>query len=311
MNRNVTIGIAVALFVAAIVGFVFFKEEITTNFLLFTLFPVIGTVMAYFLFSSLLSKSPEAVMAANEGNKQNYYMKKYPEADTNKMSTAFTLAGLVVSTLFVLYGFALHEKPAEFVDLGDVEVADEIEQLPPRSNPKPPPPPPPPPPPELEVVEDEEILEDEPEIEETDADEDQEVEEALEKIEIPEETEEEEPEEMEVEEPEEPEIFTIVEDMPEFPGGQKELFKFISKNIKYPPMARENGIEGTVYIGFVVMEDGSIEQVQVKRGLAGGGAGCDAEAIRVVNKMPKWNAGKQRGKPVRVAFTLPIRFKLE
>ena len=73
-------------------------------------------------------------------------------------------------------------------------------------------------------------------------------------------------------------------------------------------MARENGISGTVFVMFVVNEDGAISDVQVRRGIGGG---CDEEALRVVKKMPKWNAGKQRGKPVKVSFTLPIKFKLE
>ncbi len=286
-------------------------EFFTTNPFLFILFPIIGTVLAYFLFSLIFRKSPEAIMAANEGAKHNLYLKKYPEADTNRMSSAYTLAGLAISIVFVLYGFALHEKPQEIMDLGDVFVPDEIEQLPPPSQQKPPPPPPPPPPPQLEVVEDEEVLEDEPEIMEQEIEEDTEVENIPEEVPMPVEEEEEIVVEQVEEKPEEPEIFTIVEDMPEFPGGQKELFSFIGKNVKYPPMARENGIEGTVYVGFVVMENGAIENVQIKRGLAGGGAGCDEEAIRVVKAMPKWNPGKQRGKPVRVAFTLPIRFKLE
>ena len=157
-------------------------EFFTTNPFLFILFPIIGTVLAYLLFSLLFRKSPEAIMEANEGNKHKYYMKKYPEADTNKMSSAFTLAGLAISIIFVLYGFALHEKPQEVMDLGDVFVPDEIEQLPPPSQQKPPPPPPPPPPPQLEVVEDEEVLEDEPEIMEQEIEEDTEVEEAPEEV---------------------------------------------------------------------------------------------------------------------------------
>jgi len=107
------------------------------------------------------------------------------------------------------------------------------------------------------------------------------------------------------------EVFTIVEDMPEFPGGQKALFRFIGKTISYPPLARKNGIEGTVYVGFIVEKTGEFSNVKIKRGLARGGEGCDAEAIRVVKSSPKWIPGKQRGKPVRVAFTLPIRFKIE
>jgi len=159
-------------------------------------------------------------------------------------------------------------------------------------------------------VADEEVVADEPPLLNTEADEKTEVKEAevvVEEIKVEIKA----PPPPKEKEPEEPEIFTIVEEMPEFPGGQAALFKFLAENTKYPAMARENGIEGTVFVGFVVMEDGTISNVQIKRGLPGGGAGCDEEAIRVVKTMPKWKAGKQRGKAVRVAYTLPFKFKLE
>jgi periplasmic protein TonB len=116
------------------------------------------------------------------------------------------------------------------------------------------------------------------------------------------------PVEKEVEKPVVEQIFTIVEQNPEFPDGQKAMFSWLSSNIKYPPIARENGIEGTVYVGFVVNTDGSIVDVIVKRGIGGG---CNEEAVRVVQQMPNWKPGRQQGRPVRVAFTLPIKFKLE
>jgi periplasmic protein TonB len=103
-------------------------------------------------------------------------------------------------------------------------------------------------------------------------------------------------------------IFTIVEQQPEFPDGQAALFKWLGANVKYPAVARENGIEGTVYVGFVVNTDGSIVDVSVKRGIGGG---CNDEATRVVSNMPRWKPGKQQGRAVRVAYTLPIKFKLE
>ncbi|MGB0840246.1 MAG: energy transducer TonB [Chitinophagales bacterium] len=106
-------------------------------------------------------------------------------------------------------------------------------------------------------------------------------------------------------------LINVVEIMPEFPGGQKQLLKWIKTELKYPPMARKNSIEGMVYIGFTVMEDGSIQNVHVKRGLPNGGAGCDAEAMRLVNKMPKWIPGTQMGKVIPIAYTLPFRFKLD
>jgi len=107
---------------------------------------------------------------------------------------------------------------------------------------------------------------------------------------------------------EEKQIFTIVEKAPSFPGGDAARIKFMQENIKYPQMAKESGIQGTVYITFVVERNGSVSKVKILRGIGGG---CDEEAIRVVKAMPKWNAGKQRGKPVRVQFNMPIKFILQ
>jgi TonB family protein len=97
------------------------------------------------------------------------------------------------------------------------------------------------------------------------------------------------------------------EQMPEFEGGQKEMFQFLMKNVKYPKDARENGVEGTVYVGFVVSKTGEIEDVKIRRGFKL----LNEEAIRVVKLMPKWKAGKQDGELVSVSYTLPIKFKLE
>jgi periplasmic protein TonB len=83
--------------------------------------------------------------------------------------------------------------------------------------------------------------------------------------------------------------------------------KFLQDNIKYPQMARESGIQGTVYVTFVVERNGSVTDVKILRGIGGG---CDEEAVRVVQNMPKWEPGKQRGKPVRVQFNMPIKFTL-
>ena len=109
--------------------------------------------------------------------------------------------------------------------------------------------------------------------------------------------------------------------MPRFPGCEDEsskderkncatekMLQFIYKNIKYPAIARENGVEGTVVVTFVVEKDGSITDAQVVRDI---GAQCGQEALRVVNMMPKWVPGKQRGRSVRVQFNLPVKFKLE
>lgn len=102
-------------------------------------------------------------------------------------------------------------------------------------------------------------------------------------------------------------VFTVVEEMPTFPGGDESRVRFLTENIKYPQMAKESGIQGTVYVTFVIDERGRVADVKVLRGIGGG---CDEEAIRVVKMMPPWNAGKQSGKPVRVQFNMPIKFTL-
>jgi protein TonB len=102
-------------------------------------------------------------------------------------------------------------------------------------------------------------------------------------------------------------IFMVVEQQPEFEGGYEAMMNFIRKNMRYPASARRMGIDGTVYVSFVVGKDGAINDVKVLRGIS---ADCDKEAVRVVQMMPKWKAGKQNGKPVFVRFNLPIKFKL-
>lgn len=105
------------------------------------------------------------------------------------------------------------------------------------------------------------------------------------------------------------EIYTIVEQMPEFPGGQSALMNYLSSNIKYPEECRKMGVEGKVFIKFIVDKLGNITNVQILRGVPDGQL-LEKEAIRVVQSMPKWSPGKQLGKPVDVFFTLPIAFKL-
>ncbi len=104
------------------------------------------------------------------------------------------------------------------------------------------------------------------------------------------------------------EVYTIVEQMPEFPGGPNAMFEHIASQIKYPQKARDNRIQGRVFVHFVIETDGSISNITVLKGI---GHGCDEEAIRVVESMPRWKPGIQRDKPVRVSFNLPIRFSLD
>lgn len=101
--------------------------------------------------------------------------------------------------------------------------------------------------------------------------------------------------------------FVSVEQMPQFPGGQVEMNKYISENLQYPKVAKDNGIQGRVVLRFVVDKDGSISDVQVVRSLD---PSCDKEAVRVIKSMPKWNPGKQNGREVPVYFTLPVTFKI-
>ncbi len=104
------------------------------------------------------------------------------------------------------------------------------------------------------------------------------------------------------------ETFTVVEQMPEFPGGNEELFKFINGNIRYPSIALESGIQGRVICEFVINAEGKVTNARVVRPVD---PLLDAEALRVINSMPRWNPGKQRGKPVKVRYTLPVNFKLQ
>ena len=101
--------------------------------------------------------------------------------------------------------------------------------------------------------------------------------------------------------------FDVVEEKPEFPGGMSELMKFLQENVKYPEEAMKNGIQGRVVVQFIVEKDGSISGAEVIKKV---NEHLDAEALRVVNAMPNWTPGKQKGKVVRVKFTLPVTFRL-
>ena len=109
-------------------------------------------------------------------------------------------------------------------------------------------------------------------------------------------------------EEEEEEVFIIVETMPEFPGGQGAMMRYIAENIQYPIIAMENGIQGRVICQFVVEKDGRVSNIQVVR--TSGDPSLDKEGVRVISTMPKWKPGTQRGKPVRVTYTIPVNFRL-
>ena len=103
-------------------------------------------------------------------------------------------------------------------------------------------------------------------------------------------------------------VYEKVEVMPEFPGGDQAMMDFVAKNVVYPQEARDKEISGRVMVGFIVEKDGSISDAKVVKGIGGG---CDEEAVRVVNAMPKWKPGKQKSKPVRVSFMMPFNFKVQ
>lgn len=218
-------------------------------------------------------------------------VKKNKEANLENKRSAFFWVGLFFALSLVLLAFEYKVYEISQSQLGSLQLDLLEEEIIPVSQITPPPPPPPPAP--TTVVE---IVDDEEEVEEVDLM-DTEVDDntTVEIIEMPEEVVEEE------------EIFTIVEQMPSFPGGETALFKYLGTSINYPDMAADAGITGVVFVTFVVEKDGSVSGVKVLRGIGGG---CDEEAVRVVKKMPRWTPGKQRGKSVKVQYNLPIRFVL-
>ena len=223
-------------------------------------------------------------------------VKKSPKADLESKKIIFTQIGLIIALAVILLAFEWKSYDKTIEGFGERIVEDIPEEIIPITEQKVKPPPPPPPKKvvQINIVKDDVEVEDDLMID-VEADETTEVEEYI-------------PIEVEEEVVEEAPIFTVVESMPEFPGGSTELYAYLNSNIKYPVMAKESGIQGKVYITFVVERDGSITDIKLLRGIGGG---CDEEAIRVVQSMPKWSPGKQRGKPVRVQYNLPVRFTLQ
>ena len=226
-------------------------------------------------------------------------LKKSPKADLENKRNIFVQIGLVIALGITLFAFEWTTKVEQASSLGTMtgqEVEDEIIPITRQEEVKPPPPPPPPKVVEvLTIVDDDTEIDDELEIEDTEAD-DQTVIDIAPVIQT------------EEEEEEEAQVFFIVEEMPEFPGGELALRKFIAQSIKYPVIAQENGIQGKVYVNFVVDKDGSVTAAKVARGVD---PSLDKEAMRVVNSLPKWKPGKQRGKAVKVSYTVPINFVLQ
>ena len=227
--------------------------------------------------------------------------KKTEAANLEKKRTFFLEIGLAVTLLIFLGVFESSTKVEKADELiGNQMAAEDIEeimitrqediQLPP------------PPPPKQQVAEILEILDDKVEvediapIEELDDNDKVDFTAPVEEIQV------------EEEKPEEPEIFFIVEEMPQFPGGETALRKYIAENVRYPELAKENDIQGTVYVRFVVDEKGKVTNVELLRGVD---PLLDKEALRVVQSLPNWKPGKQRGKAVKVSHSVPIKFALK
>ena len=222
-------------------------------------------------------------------------LKKNPNVDLSKKTGLFLNIGFVVSLLLVIVAFEWKSYDrGDLLDLGQInDDFEEMTEVPLTQ--QPPPPPPKIKQPEIIEVPDEEEIEEEIEV---DLD-----------VEITEDTEIadivfEEP----VEEEETDEIFQIVENPATFKGGIAAFYQYVQKNMRYPSQAQRMGLEGKVFVEFVVGKDGKITDVKVLRGI---GAGCDEEAIKVLKNSPAWSAGRQRGRPVRQRMVLPITFKLQ
>lgn len=226
-------------------------------------------------------------------------VKKSPKADLEGKKTTWLLVGFVLILAVLFVAFEWNERDVVFTaDSGIVEVPFEEEMVPITEQEEPKQAPPPPEAPKVEEVL--QIAENDANVEESTIQSSEENNQAVEIKYVPAPVVEEEP----VEE----EVFMVVEEMPEFPGGMGECLKFLAKNIKYPTIAQENGVQGRVIVQFVVNQDGSIVDPVVMRSVD---PYLDKEALRVIKMMPKWKPGKQRGKAVRVKYTVPVTFKLQ
>jgi protein TonB len=221
--------------------------------------------------------------------------KKSEKADLENKKAIFFQIGLVVTLGLTLLAFEWKSYDKVANDKNSRQAAEVLEEVVMQTQQNTPPPPPPPQQQTtvLEIVENDAKIENEVSI---NAESDEKT--VVEEYKAP---------AVEEKEVEETEIFTVVEENPGFPGGDEARIQFLQSNMKYPSMARESGIQGKVYVTFVVEKNGNVTDVKILRGIGGG---CDEEAIRVVKAMPRWTPGKQRGKSVRVQFNLPIQFTL-
>ncbi len=231
--------------------------------------------------------------------------KKNPKADLNKNRNLYFVIGLTIVTFITWQAIEskTYEKTFDYEALNVEDDDDEDIPITEQIKTPPPPPPPPPAPEVIEVVEDEEEVE-ETVIESTETDQDEiiieeiEVEDEFEDIDVP---------------------FAVIEDVPIFPGCesvaksqrracfQEQMNKHIRKNFRYPDIAQEMGIQGRVYVNFIIAKDGSITNIRMR----GPDKNLENEAARIIGRLPKMTPGKQRGRAVRVPFSIPITFRLQ
>ena len=225
-------------------------------------------------------------------------IKKSPKADLESKKSTWLLVGYVIVLAFMFVAFEWTKRDIK-IDTSQAitDVFFEEEIIPITEQPEQVTPPPPEAPSIAETLT---IVEDDADVEETAFVSSEELNQAVEIKYVPVAVEEEEPEEQT--------IFEVVENMPDFPGGQAALMQYLAKNIKYPTIAQEYGTQGRVIVQFVVNRVGSIVDAKVVRSVD---PYLDKEALRVINTMPKWKPGMQRGKPVRVKFTVPVMFRLQ
>lgn len=225
-------------------------------------------------------------------------VKKNPNVDLERWRTIFTQVGLAVVLGILIVAFNWTTKDKTSGDLGQVIMVDMEEEIMATEREEQPEPPPPPPPAQ-EVIEELVIVENNEEVTDIDINTEATEQTMITQTDI---------KIQEEEVIEEPEVFLVVEEAPEFPGGTAALSKFINNTIRYPQVAKESGVSGRVYVNFVVDDKGNVTKIKIARGVD---PALDAEAIRVVQAMPKWKPGKQRGKAVYVSYNLPLNFILQ
>ena len=226
-------------------------------------------------------------------------IKKSPKANLEDKRLTFIFMGLIVALaiLYTAFEWTQREITVHEADNEDFLIEEEIQIDQTFQEETPPPPPEPEEVPD--VIEEIKIVEDDVKTEEFNIS----TEDTKEAVEIKQVVIEEEEEEEDIEE-----VFLVVEEQPEFPGGMAKLMKYFSDNVRYPVVAAENGIQGRVICQFTVWRDGSIRDIVVLRGVD---KSLDKEAVRLIENMPKWKPGKQRGKEVSCKFTVPVSFRLQ